>query len=62
MREGYASEGRLVRFDGDDVSLGIALAALADAASETAKPRPPAVGPPRPAPTSRPHLDKDPYQ
>ena len=59
-REGYASEGRLLRFDGDDVELALTLLPLADAAA-AGRARPPGVGA-RPAPTARPHLDKDPYR
>ena len=60
-REGYASDGRLLRFDGDDVQLAITLPALADAALPEPKPRSPTGSALRPLPTSRPHLDKDPY-
>jgi serine/threonine protein kinase len=61
-REGYASDGRVLRFDGDDVALAIRLAALADAAPPGSKPRPPAGSALYPVPTSRPQLDKDPYR
>jgi serine/threonine protein kinase len=60
-REGYATEGRLLRFDGDDVDLTVALPPLPDAGSTEAKPHPPGAAP-HAAPTSRPQLDKDPYK
>jgi serine/threonine protein kinase len=63
-REGYGSEGRLLRFDGDDVNLGIVLAPVFDAGAPL-EARPPrsfgGAGPRRPG-KERPRLDKDPYQ
>lgn len=63
VREGYANEGRLLRFDGDNVELEIALSPLADAGHVEPRPRAPEAIVPRPKPaSSRPRLDKDPYQ
>ncbi len=62
-RDGYGTEGRLLRFDGDDVDLAIVLAAVPDAAVPLeVKPRSPGGIVPRVPPKERPHLDKDPYQ
>jgi serine/threonine protein kinase len=62
-REGYLAEGRLLRFDGDDVDLALSLPAIADAAPSAVKPRPPGARTPRAQPSSsRPQLDKDPYE
>jgi serine/threonine protein kinase len=61
-RDGYASEGRLLRFDGDDVDLTLSLPPLADASASESKPHPAPNGAPRPSPGARPQLDKDPYK
>ncbi len=63
VREGYASEGRLLRFDGDDIDLALTLAPLPDAGHPAAKSWGGTGVVPRPKPTSpRPPLDKDPYE
>jgi hypothetical protein len=57
-RDGFVPEGRLLRFDGDDVALAIDLARAHDAGSSDSRSR---GASPRGAP-ARPQLDKDPYQ
>lgn len=63
-RDGFVSEGRLLRFDGDDLDLALTLSALPEPRA-SARPSTSAPGPapaPRPRLPPRPHLDADPYR
>jgi serine/threonine protein kinase len=61
-REGYETDARLLRFDGDDVDLAVTLTPLPDAGASIAKPKATVTPPPRTQITSRPRLDSDPYK